>query len=290
MVMNEQILECPVCQGKSALIHIGTRDDSSIDVYRCSDCGTKFLNAVNSDNDYENGYMYQKNRLSDLDIEKRLQMFQKDDIRRFEMVGKLCAGKSVLDFGCGFGGFLKQVAKVTDTCCGVELGREEREYLGSKGIRCYRTIEELHEKADIMTLFHTFEHLAEPRIWLDKFSEFIVPGGYLIIEVPHADDILLSLYESEKFADFTYWSAHIFLYTMKSLSMLIEENGKFDIVSAGQVQRYTIANHLLWLAKGQPGGHEKWDFLDGKELNETYAEKLRQLQMCDTLFYVLRRK
>lgn len=288
--MNEQLLECPICRGKSTLIHIGTRDNSAINVYRCHDCGTKFLNAVNSENDYENGYMYKENRLSDLDIEQRLQLFQRDDIRRFEMVGHICKGKSVLDFGCGFGGFLKQAARVTDSYCGVELGKEERDYLNNNGIRCHKTIEELQEKVDVLTLFHTFEHLSEPRMWLDRFSGYIVQGGYLIVEVPHADDILLSLYENGKFADFTYWSAHIFLYTMKSLSMIIEENGEFDIVSAGQVQRYTIANHLLWLAKGQPGGHEKWDFLDSRELNKAYEDKLRQMQMCDTLFYVLRRK
>ena len=106
----------------------------------------------------------------------------------------------------------------------------------------------------------------------------------MIIEVPNADDALLSLYENNEFADFTYWSAHLFLYTIKSLSMIIEECGKYSIESVGQVQRYTFANHLMWLAKGLPGGHNKWDFLDSEELNMSYAKKLQELQMCDTLF------
>lgn len=109
----------------------------------------------------------------------------------------------------------------------------------------------------------------------------------MILEVPNADDILLSLYESSSFADFTYWSAHLFLYTDKSLSMIIEENGKYWIESASQIQRYTIANHLMWLAKGLPGGHNEWAILDNKELNEAYYEKLRELKMCDTLFILL---
>ena len=72
--------------------------------------------------------------------------------------------------------------------------------------------------------------------------------------------------------------------------MLIEECGKYVLETAQQIQRYTIANHLMWLAKGMPGGHEKWKYLDSKELNESYIQKLRELQMCDTLFFVLNRK
>lgn len=287
--MKEKILSCPICFGGGILIHKGTRDNPLIDVYRCCKCGTKFL-STEEQNDYENGFMYETNNLSDLDIETRLLRFQKDDARRFDMVKNICAEKKVLDFGCGFGGFLSRISTITDACYGVDLGMEERNYINGKGIKCYKYIEESKEKFDVITLFHTFEHLSNPRNWLDKFSEYLNVGGMLILEVPHADDILLSLYENSCFADFTYWSAHLFLYTDKSLSMIIEENGKYRIESARQIQRYTIANHLMWLAKGLPGGHDKWDYLDDKELNEAYCNKLRELKMCDTLFYILKLK
>lgn len=287
--MRELLCNCPICTGGGILLHQGCRDDSKIDVYRCPDCGTKFLSTVDRENDYENGFMYEKDSLSDLDIEQRLQIFSEDDVRRFEMVKTICSGKNVLDFGCGFGGFLHRISQVAASCCGVDLGKDERSYLKNKGIRCFKLIEDTKEKYDVITLFHVFEHLSDPRRWLDKFSQYLVSGGYLIIEVPHADDVLLSLYESTKFADFTYWSAHLFLYTIKSLSMIIEECGKYSIESAGQIQRYPLANHLMWLAKGLPGGHNKWNFLDSEELNKAYVRKLQELQMCDTLFFVLRR-
>lgn len=289
-MMDEKELKCPICFGTGILIHKGTRDNSKIDVYQCHNCGTKFLDKTEQENDYENGFMYEKNQLSDLDIEQRLQVFQSDDVRRYERVKNICAAKKVLDFGCGFGGFLNCISSVTDSYCGVELGGSEREYLREKGIKCFKAIEESNEKYDVITLFHTFEHLSRPQLWLNKFSEYLSQDGYLIIEVPNADDILLSLYESNAFADFTYWSAHLFLYTARSLSVLIEECGKYRIESAEQVQRYTIANHLMWLAKGKPGGHHEWDMLDSKELSASYTRKLQELQMCDTLFFVLRPK
>ena len=82
----------------------------------------------------------------------------------------------------------------------------------------------------------------------------------------------------------------MYLYTIQSLTILIEGSERYDIVSADQVQRYSIANHLMWLAKNEEGGHNKWKFLESKELNEAYLKKLHELQMCDTLFFVLKKK
>lgn len=84
--------------------------------------------------------------------------------------------------------------------------------------------------------------------------------------------------------------APIFPYTDQSLSKVIEQSDKYSIESAGQVQRYTIANHLMCLVKRLPGGHNKWNFLDSASLNEAYTDKLKELRKCDTLIYILRRK
>lgn len=53
------------------------------------------------ENEYENRFMYETNSLSGLDIDARLQLCKKDDMRRFEMVRDICSGKNVMDFGCG---------------------------------------------------------------------------------------------------------------------------------------------------------------------------------------------
>ena len=268
-------------------IHDGVRDNPEINVYRCKNCETKFLDVIDKENDYENGFMYNTNNMSELDVEERLQLFRADDFRRYETVRDICAGKKVLDFGCGFGGFLQYISKVSSEYYGVELGKCERDYLKSKNIQCFRTIDECKDKFNVITLFHTFEHLSNPRSWLDKFSEYLVKGGYLIIEVPNANDILIELYESREFADFTYWSAHLFLYTIKSLTLIINECGRYNILSARQVQRYPISNHLYWLVKGLPGGHNRWKRLDNVQLNNAYEETLAKLGMCDTLFFTL---
>jgi len=280
---------CDICGGNGELIHYGVRDRDDVDVYKCENCDTKFLvSSKTLENDYEAGFMYSAgNKLSVLSIEERLKEFEPDDVRRYNMVCELCTNKKILDFGCGFGGFLTRIKNVAKEAVGVELSEVERSYLTGKGIDCRREIGDFEDKFDVITLFHVFEHLQEPREWLKEFRKKLNPGGKLVIEVPNANDVLLSKYTSERFADFTYWSAHLMLYTTESFENLIKQVGGYEITINTQVQRYSIGNHLYWLAKGLPGGHKVWKDLDSDDLNKAYEVKLRELKMCDTLFMVL---
>ena len=90
------------------------------------------------------------------------------------------------------------------------------------------------------------------------------------------------LYNCKKFQSFSYWSQHLFLFNKKTLEQLAIKAG-LSVMWMHGVQRYPISNHLYWLAKGEPGGHTKWSFLDNKELEVAYAAVLSRLDMTDTL-------
>lgn len=288
--MNKKVERCPICNNvEIKLIHKGTRDIKDIDVYECAECGTKFLSVLES-GDYENGFMNGTSTMTKEDIQNRIKSTMADDQRRFDQMKVCCLGRSVLDFGCGFGGFLERIASVAGDCCGVELGIDERNYMGSQGIHAVASLEELEQQYDVITLFHVFEHLDDPIYWLKKIRNYVKKTGSVFIEVPNASDALLSIYNSREFEDFTFWSAHLYLYTSKSLEKVINDSEEFEIVKKGQIQRYPLSNHLRWLAKGEPGGQNKWDMLNSDELNEAYANKLRELGVCDTLFFEIKPK
>ena len=280
---------CGICgEHQSILVHRGTRDNKNVDVYQCTSCGTKFLSVI-GDYDYENGFMNQTSQMSMEAIDARVTSCYEDDFRRFNLVGDLCQGKRVLDFGCGFGGFLKFVSCKANEVMGVELGKDERNYLKQQGIPCSKVIDDVNCQYDVITMFHVLEHLSNPVAWLDKISNYLCTGGKLIVEVPNANDALLELYQCKDFSDFTYWSAHLYLYTKRSLNMLIQKTNKLIVDREGEIQRYPLANHLMWLSKGEPGGHVKWDFLNSKVLDKAYEDKLREIDACDTLFFVLKK-
>ena len=112
----------------------------------------------------------------------------------------------------------------------------------------------------------------------------------LVIETPNANDALLSIYECRAFADFTYWSPHIYLYNENTLNTVVKRAG-LEVIDMRQIQRYPLANHLMWLAKGIPGGGVK-DFqqLNLQRLNDAYADVLRENKACDTLICIVKLK
>lgn len=128
-------------------------------------------------------------------------------------------------------------------------------------------------------MFHVLEHVAEPLPLLERLRQ---TGARLIVEVPNADDALLTLYHSEAFSHFTYWSPHLYLYNAGTLPRLLKKAG-YQVVYVRQYQRYPLSNHLYWLAKGKPGGHKIWPFFNSAELEASYSAALGAIGKCDTI-------
>lgn len=164
---------------------------------------------------------------------------------------------------------------------GVELEKTVRDTLVKEGVECYSSLADIG-RVDVITLFHVLEHLEDPLAYLAEFKKHLKPNGYILIEVPNADDALLSLYQSTNFADFTYWSCHLYLYTLTTLRQLAQKAG-FKLGFMKQIQRYSLANHLYWLSKGKPGGHYTWSFMEDRELDQRYGEMLANLGIADTI-------
>ncbi len=208
-----------------------------------------------------------------------------DDERRFRFTEKMITKKIVLDFGCGDGGYLLRARNVAHEVIGIEMEQTVREALQDEGFTCYERINEV-EKVDIVTMFHVLEHLPDPIAMLKEIASHLNTNGEILIEVPNADDALLSLYKSKAFADFTYWKCHIYLYTMDTLRRLVAKAG-LKIKFMRQVQRYPLSNHLYWLTKKKPGGHFKYSFLSDNELDKRYGEILATYDIADTIIACL---
>ena len=204
-----------------------------------------------------------------------------DDERRFRFTEHMIEGRDVLDFGCGDGGYLIRARKVARRVQGIELEKAMRDGLREEGLPCCASLHEVGQ-FDVITLFHVLEHLASPLDYLEKFRQHLTPGGMILIEVPNAEDALLSLYHSEAFADFTYWHCHVYLYNNMTLRRLAKKAG-LKVKFMRQVQRYPLANHLYWLSQDKPGGHQAWAFLRDAALDERYGDMLAKLGIADTI-------
>lgn len=273
--------QCHLCNSENiGLIHKGTRDNQEIDVLKCGECGLVFLSSFDH---IHNGF-YEKSQMRD-HIRDRLawrQSMSKDNQRRYEQLADIIEGQDVLDYGCGVGGFMELVKAKAQSIDGIELDEAVRNELKEAGYSVWEHVKESNKTYDVITLFHVIEHLENPIEIMKELHGSLNDGGQIIIETPNANDALLTLYRSKAFADFSYWSPHIFLYNEETLTTVMEKAG-FKLKWNDPVQRYPLSNHMYWLSDSKPGGQLIFDCLNSEQLDIEYKKMLRQNGMCDTL-------
>ena len=97
----------------------------------------------------------------------------------------------LLDFGCGSGSFLRRMADrgwtVTGLDNSVAVAQIVRDELGLNVHMGTLPYPELRPGSfDVITMWHSLEHVHEPLAVLRDAYELLVPGGKLIVAVPNA--------------------------------------------------------------------------------------------------------
>ena len=261
-----------------------TRDIDNLNVWKDSISGVIYIDEFYTGNQTYIDGSYQNDK--DLELKTGKPDFEKerDAQRRFKSNLKFVAGKRVGDFGCGSGDFLSLVKPYCENVLGIELQQNYVDLLNSNGITCTNDLANVENKSlDIIVSFHVIEHLPNPLNTLSELISKIVSGGQILIEVPHANDFLLSTVCCDEFKQFTLWSQHMVLHTRETLRKTLEYVGLQDIQIEG-VQRYPLSNHLSWLVNGEPGGHKSpISIIDSDALSEVYQNSLARIDATDTL-------
>lgn len=283
--------ECPSGLKNNACtfsaIRGSVRDATSVGVKKCQECSLvihseSLTHLVN----YESGSM--SNWWGGLN--DRMNRPLVDIERRFDSIIQLSKTffiDRVLDFGSGDGQMIKKFCE-SFHAEGLEPEKSAREICLKAGVRVHSDIETLKktgETFDAISMFHVIEHVYQPSDLLRQLKGLLRPNGLLLIETPNSMDALLTIYECVQFQNFTYWSHHPMLYSPAALSTLVERSG-FKIIEAAGIQRYGLENHMHWLAKGLPGGHEAWRDLFSSAVNREYALSLNREGVSDTLWLV----
>jgi len=276
-------MSCYLCGHTNFTLRKGAvRDKPDLRVHECSGCGLVSLSSTDHirQDHYENSGMHSDNMPP---IETWFRDTEQDDQRRFASLEAMLANRRLLDFGCGAGGFLRKALQSASRVAGVEPENRIREFWRGR-IDIFPDVDSVpdSDQYDVITAFHVVEHLPDPRTALRKLASHMEAGGRLVIEVPNAEDALLTLYDSEAFQHFTYWSQHLYLFSAETLRQLAVQAG-LQVVAISQVQRYPLSNHLYWMSKGRPGGHQVWGFMNTPDLTHAYASSLAAMGRCDTL-------
>jgi len=272
--------KCYLCSGEEHKKREGkVRDLDNVDVLECQNCSLVFLSSFShmKDDFYQNGDMHSK-----IELEKWREITKNDDIRRFDFVKRKIKNKKILDFGSGNAGFLALVKLIAQDAVGLEIDETFSEYFKKHHFNIIKNLKDTDEKFDIITMFHVMEHLQHPKDVLKDLAKKIKSDSEIIIEVPNSNDVLLRVYKNKGFQNFTYWGCHLFLYNEKTLKKLFEDSA-YKINYVKHIQRYGLANHLYWLIKNKPNGHNVWKMLDVWFLNKFYGAILSLFKITDTI-------
>ena len=127
--------------------------------------------------------------------------------------GGLSAGARLLDIGAGGGEFVYLAGRAGFRAQGIEPNVGYSEYAKTEYGVDIRTmpVDDLTEaSADLVTLFHVLEHIAEPLAVMAKIHGVLSDDGRLLVEVPN-------ILQRDASPHNIYFKAHLFYYSRFTL-------------------------------------------------------------------------
>jgi len=160
-------------------------------------------------------------------FEKIYQFIKNYNIRyKFSKLPKPVAGIKILDYGCGAGDFLLYAKNKNLNVFGIEPNESAleitRKKIGRKNAS-NKSIRELNESFDIITLWHVLEHIPDLFEFIDQLKSKLNPGGKIFIAVPNHLSFDAAFYKE-------YWAAydvprHLWHFSPQSLGKLFNSFG-----------------------------------------------------------------
>ncbi len=239
---------CPVCL---------SREVSTITQIRgwvvraCSRCKCRYLGNFPSDEELEalyNDAYFSSGRDSEHGYASRelTTAARRTNERRLAILRKhLPANARILEIGAG-NGLFGQIAAREFEYVGIDLCEEAVRAARSQGLEVYRAslahFVNTGAAFDAVTLFHVFEHLADPHDALATLAELLRPGGFLVLITPDTESLLCAI-SGDRWVSYKF-PEHLILYSRSALIELLEHSG-FEIVSASGDFEYCDHPFLL---------------------------------------------
>jgi 2-polyprenyl-3-methyl-5-hydroxy-6-metoxy-1,4-benzoquinol methylase len=132
----------------------------------------------------------------------------------------------ILDIGCGFGGFLKAASeKGWLHPEGIEIAPQAAVYAQRFfPVKTTELEKDTYEKNlfDVVRLNNVIEHLSSPRKLVEVVHHILRPGGLFAIATTNFDSFSVTICGSAW--QYIGGADHIYLFTPKTLALLLEEN------------------------------------------------------------------
>ncbi|WP_133717844.1 methyltransferase domain-containing protein [Methylocaldum gracile] len=225
--------------------------DSSVEtfhIWRCSDCGTGFLNRPPHADWLKTIYQYSGQALTEpvtvADILAREAKFPNITVDAARMARDAdryngSRNKRALDIGSGFGFYTQALRREGYRTVSINPGRYEnavfKELNGDEPIPLMFDSFQDSEPYGVVMMSQVLEHLLGPEQAIRKVSGLLAPGGVLACAVPNFESFNVKLLGTQDNA--CLWvPEHVNYFTEKGLRLLLEHNG-LKVVKMEQTTR-----------------------------------------------------
>jgi 2-polyprenyl-3-methyl-5-hydroxy-6-metoxy-1,4-benzoquinol methylase len=238
--MMIKLKSCPVCESVGLQENLKCLDHSvskeEFSIVLCNACGFKFTNPRPEDADL--GRYYKSDEyISHSDTKKGIVAKLYHMVRSYALQTKISLVRqfvsrgTILDYGCGTGGFLSVCAKSGWKAYGVEPDSGARKLASTGSTDVYSSIADLVAlKGDVMfdaiTMWHVLEHVPALDYTLKFCKDKLCVSGVLVVALPNHLSLDAKYYG-------TYWAAydvprHLYHFDQKTVVALLDKHG-FDL-------------------------------------------------------------
>ena len=201
----KDITPCPCCTGASK--HLISSTDVNrkttaqiFHYYQCIVCKLVFMNPTPGDMApfYKGGYQKIPKSLDQLRIIAKRERYRLDSILKYKEGGRLLEiGPWMGIFSCNAkdAGFDVTTIEMDSNCIDFL-----RKVVGVKAIQSCEpesALDQIEEKFDVITLWHSLEHLPKPWLVLQKAAEKLAPGGILLVAIPNIESYDFSILKEQ---------------------------------------------------------------------------------------------
>ena len=206
---------CGSTNNKVSFPYTITFSESEFFYYKCSDCNCVFINPIPSDDDFEK--IYQNDNYHE---EHYIEIDSSQYEASVELLSKYIPNSDVkvLDYGCGYGHFLKALLNNKFQAEGFEFDEaaciKAEHFSGCKVHPTNQLVNVEKNTFNVLHLGDVLEHLPDPHQTLEKLTALLDTNGIIFIEGP-----------IETNPSPVYWAAKLFGFIKKTF-LQKENHGK----------------------------------------------------------------
>lgn len=281
---------CVVCGGKSFDFFV---NKNNFDLYRCKNCGLIFvwpipenLNSLYSQDYFagaKHGFGYVNYEEDKLAMASTFNVYLKT-IKKFSS-----DKKKLLDIGTATGFFVKMALEKGWEASGIEISEYAANVARKKGLNVITgsldSVNFSSNNFDVITMWDVIEHLINPRSAIKTIKNILKQGGIVAINTPDSASLVAKVLGKK-------WHLlvppeHLFYFSEKSLSKLLESSG-FEVIYASKIgKKFTLQYVFEILARWQK--FFIWQYLAEFFTNTQLGKFSIPINLRDNFFIIARK-